>query len=127
MKFISPFTTETEAERFLTRSAGYLLLFNRHKQQKSFARPLDRAEYPRFHIYPIEKNGSYIFSLHLDQKRISYANAHAHNAEYDGDNVSAERDRLQALWSAKKEDKKESASSPEKKRTLIRRIIDLFS
>jgi len=38
-----------------------------------------------------------MFNLHLDQKQPSYAGAHAHNAEYEGEIVEREIERLKQL------------------------------
>ena len=45
-------------------------------------------------MYIKEQNGRVVFSLHLDQKAPSYAGAHVHNAEYEGEVVEAEIKRL---------------------------------
>ncbi len=53
--------------------------------------------YPRFHIYLEEKNEDYIINLHLDQKKASYKGSHAHNAEYEGEVVEREAERIKSI------------------------------
>ena len=45
-------------------------------------------------MYVKENSKKIIFDLHLDQKEPSYGGTHAHNAEYTGEVVSSEIDRL---------------------------------
>ena len=82
------------------RRAGYALLIDRKSGQVSFARRLRRDFYPRFHIYFIFDNSNQeeiIFNLHLDQKRPGYQGYSRHNAEYDGEVVARELERLRSL------------------------------
>jgi hypothetical protein len=81
------------------RRAGYAFIPERENGQPSFARRLSRDFYPRFHIYFTEQivaNGEalVVFNLHLDQKRPGYAGFNRHNAEYDGEVVEKEMQRL---------------------------------
>ena len=82
--------------RFLQR-AGYGYVQDKYSGQDNFVRRLTRAHYPRFHIHFKEQDKQIIFNLHLDQKQPSYAGAHAHNAEYEGEVVEAEIERLKSL------------------------------
>ena len=86
-----------EAPEQLLRQAGYAYLIDRNTGQESFVRSLGRGYYPRFHTYLVEQGGQVILNLHLDQKQASYAGAHAHNAEYDGETVAAEMARIRGL------------------------------
>ncbi len=84
------------------RTAGYNFIPEREDGQASYARRLGRDFYPRFHIYFIEQtasNGDVVvtFMLHLDQKRPGYEGFARHNAEYDGDLVEREIERLKSL------------------------------
>ncbi len=84
------------------RQAGYAFIPEREDGQASFARRLTRDFYPRFHIYFVSQktsNGDEIitFNLHLDQKRPGYAGQNRHNAEYDGEVVMTEWQRLKNL------------------------------
>ena len=53
-------------------------------------------KYPRFHIYLKEdrERNLLFFSLHLDQKKPSYAGSHAHSGEYAGKVVEDEAERI---------------------------------
>lgn len=84
------------------RRAGYVFIPEREDGERSFARRLSRDFYPRFHIYFVErrdeKGEEYIlFNLHLDQKRPGYLGYSRHNAEYDGEVVERELERLKSL------------------------------
>lgn len=81
----------------LLRQAGYVFLVDRHEGHDSYVRHLTSGYYPRFHIYYDEDQNNIIINLHLDQKKPSYPGAHAHNAEYDGDLVEREINRLKSL------------------------------
>jgi hypothetical protein len=83
-------------EMFL-RQAGYTFLEDRKTGNESFARPLNRGYYPRFHLYLDQLNGRVVLNLHLDQKQASYAGARAHNGEYDGELIAAEMARIKEL------------------------------
>lgn len=73
---------------------GYGRIFDRKTNQESFARRLRGDMYPRFHIYIKDGGKSWVFNLHLDQKRPSYGVGHAHSGEYDGKIVEAEAERI---------------------------------
>ena len=90
---ISKSQINTTSEQFLRR-AGYGYIRDRRSGQDSFVRRLGSGFYPRLHMYVGEQGDQIILNLHLDQKQASYAGAHAHNAEYDGDIVEAEIERL---------------------------------
>ena len=84
------------------RRAGYALLPANQAGQPSFSRRLSRDFYPRFHVYftlDRSDDGEEIitFNLHLDQKRPGYAGRKRHNAEYDGEVVEREMERLKSL------------------------------
>jgi len=83
-------------EMFL-RHVGYTFLEDRKTGNESFVRPLNRGYYPRFHLYLDQLNGRVVLNLHLDQKQASYAGVYAHNAEYDGELVTAEMSRIKEL------------------------------
>ncbi len=80
-------------EQFLRR-AGYAYIRDRRSGQDSFVRRLGSGFYPRLHIYAEEQGEKAIFNLHLDQKQPSYGGSHMHNAEYDGEVVEGEIERL---------------------------------
>ncbi len=82
---------------WLTRQAGYVYIIDRNDGQESFVRAIARGLYPRFHLYLDEQPDKITLNLHLDQKKPSYAGAHAHNAEYEGEVVEMEIERLKGL------------------------------
>ncbi|MFA7088371.1 MAG: hypothetical protein WC146_03460 [Patescibacteria group bacterium] len=84
------------------RRAGYAFIPEREDGERSFARRLSRDFYPRFHIYFKEGQDAsgrdlVAFNLHLDQKRPGYAGQSRHNAEYDGEVVEREIERLKSF------------------------------
>lgn len=84
------------------RRAGYAFLPGRGDSQPSFARRLTRDFYPRYHIYfttQLSQAGEelVIFNLHLDQKRPGYTGYNRHNAEYEGEAVERELERLKTF------------------------------
>ena len=87
---------DTAPGQFLRR-AGYGYIRDRHSGKDSFVRRLGSGHYPRLHMYIKESDDKIIFNLHLDQKQASYARAHAHSAEYDGEIVEGEIERLKCF------------------------------
>ncbi|MFH1745147.1 MAG: hypothetical protein ABH881_03190 [bacterium] len=79
------------------RSAGYGYITDRRTGNESFVRRLSREFYPRFHVYFQETDDKYIITLHLDQKKTSYAGSRMHSAEYDSELVGEEWERLKKL------------------------------
>jgi len=96
MKLILDKNVLDQAPENLLRQAGYAYLMDRNTGQESYVRRLNRGFYPRFHLYLEEQNAQVVLNLHLDQKQASYAGAHAHNAEYDGEIVEAEMERIKS-------------------------------
>lgn len=91
---------EINLYRFLRRKANY----HPHPASggdSSYIKSISRGDYPRFHIYPKEEDGFQILSLHLDMKKPSYEGSHAHNAEYESEQVKKEARRLKSLLAAK--------------------------
>ncbi len=78
------------------RDAGYYPDRNQRPGQDSFSRPLLGDRYPRFHIYYNEKRKE--LNLHLDHKAPKYENAPDHGAEYSGDLVEKEAQRLKDFF-----------------------------
>ncbi len=82
----------------LIRKVGYTLTpySLTVKDEPNFIRPLSRNGYPRFHLYvkDNEEKISYLFSLHLDQKKVSYNKHTAHSGEYEGKVVEREAERI---------------------------------
>lgn len=91
-----------QAPELWLRGAGYTFITDSESGQDSFARRLSRDFYPRFHVYFTRESGArgeelITFNLHLDQKRPGYAGVARHNAEYDGEVVEREVERLKTL------------------------------
>jgi hypothetical protein len=82
----------------LMRSVGYYPHSDINTGSDSFIRRLSSRDfYPRFHIYVKERDQQHVLQLHLDQKKPSYAGAHAHSGEYDGEAVEREIARINAV------------------------------
>lgn len=91
-----------ESPELWLRKAGYTYLPGRGDGESSFVRRLAGTFYPRFHIYykqGKDKDGypMLMFDLHLDQKKPGYKGFNRHNAEYDGEVVEREIDRLKSF------------------------------
>jgi len=93
------FTIENIKENVVVvaRKLGYLIIDTKDNGEYNLVRKLTGQNYPRFHIYLRHKGDRLIFSLHLDQKKPSYAGSHAHSGEYDGPLVEDEADRIRQL------------------------------
>src|SRR5262245_43003763 len=92
------FSIQVKKQNLLSfmRLIGYKPIENTTKGELNCVKPLG-ADYPRFHAYVKEENGSFVFNLHLDQKKPSYEGSSAHSGEYDGDTVTEERQRIELL------------------------------
>ena len=91
-----------QAPEIWLRGVGYTFLPSRSGGEDSFARRLGRDFYPRFHIYfsvseDHNQEKIVIFKIHLDQKKPGYAGQKRHNAEYQGELVEREVERLKSL------------------------------
>lgn len=89
---------QEQPEQFIRR-AGYAFIIDNRTGNESFVRRLGNNFYPRFHMYIKREDDKIIFNLHMDQKKPSYQGTHAHNAEYDGEVVEKEINRLKSLIS----------------------------
>jgi len=78
----------------LIRYLGYHPLPSRDGEFNC-VKSLSGLAYPRFHLYIKENNQNWVFNLHLDQKKPSYAGAAAHSGEYDGELIEREIARIQ--------------------------------
>lgn len=103
----------------VTRTIGYHAKYLQKGEEVSVVRKLSGGDYPRFHLYIKPsfvssfakaskdrkasegqmqvKEGDYIFSLHLDQKKPSYEGSKKHSGEYDGNVVESEAERIKDL------------------------------
>lgn len=84
-------------EQFIRSKAGYAHIHSHYTGHDSYVRRLTRDHYPRLHMYIRMEDERVIFDLHLDQKKTSYRGNHAHNAEYDGEVVEQEINRIKSL------------------------------
>lgn len=100
MKFIVKYISKENIQN-LMREAGYRFLRqDNEKTELAFIRPLARSGYPRFHLFITEnKNSEEIsFNLHLDQKKPIYRNTTAHNADYTGEIIENEAERIKEFF-----------------------------
>jgi len=67
------------------------------REELVFARPL--KNYPRFHLFLRikQETNEIIFDLHLDQKEPIYKGVAAHCAEYGGEVVEKEAERIKEI------------------------------
>jgi len=80
----------------LIREIGYhFLRKDEQNGELEFARP--PKGYPRFHLYLKIEGENPIFNLHLDQKKPIYKGAPAHAAEYEGEVVEQEAERIKQI------------------------------
>lgn len=81
-------------EDVLMRAAGYVPFRDPKMGTESYTRRLTGEFYPRFHVYIKSNDQVVTFSLHLDQKKPSYAGTKAHGGEYEGPTVEKEINRM---------------------------------
>lgn len=65
--------------------------------QMVFARRLGAGDYPRFHAYIEQVSRGTTINLHLDQKKPIYKGSPAHGAEYRGELVEKEVERIKKI------------------------------
>ena len=97
----------------ILRKAGYQHFIDPVTKKESWIIRLTSGFYPRFHLYLSQKDGNFIFNLHLDQKKASYKGTSAHGGEYDGPTVEKEMNRIADWVAAETGLKKQSAQSSE--------------
>ena len=92
----------------LMRKIGYQPAYFQESGEFSIVRKLTGNDYPRFHLYIKEgksfdtavsrdKLNTFVFNLHLDQKKPSYEGSKRHSGEYNGDVVEGEAKRIKIL------------------------------
>ncbi|MCX6717997.1 MAG: hypothetical protein NTY81_00105 [Candidatus Staskawiczbacteria bacterium] len=90
----------------LSRKIGYVIIDTNERGEYNMVRKLQFGNYPRFHVYlrqsfagAQDKLNTYVFNLHLDQKKPIYGarGVHAHNGEYFGPVVETESDRIKQI------------------------------
>jgi hypothetical protein len=82
----------------LMRKLGYKPIGRTPKDELNCVRPLG-GDYPRFHIYVTEEESTLLCSIHLDQKKPSYAGTTAHGGDYNSDIVKQEALRIRDMLS----------------------------
>lgn len=121
MKIHLPFNFRDNPQNFMRR-AGYAVFNDPNTSRASYTKRLARDYYPRFHVYIEEdKDNRQSIDLHLDQKKSSYAGAHAHNAEYEGGRVEEEGRRLEGLIKNQMDNQKQE--QPEEKKGFLAKLF----
>ena len=123
MKIPLPFNFPENHMAFM-RQAGYAPFADPNTGITSYVKRLRGDFYPRFHVY-IETNKDHqvTVNLHLDQKKPSYAGAHAHNAEYEGGAVDIEGRRLVGLIKNKMDNARQAPGAPEEPRGFFSKLF----
>ncbi len=103
MKFSVENKTRENSPTLLRRIGYRFLGIDQKTGQMSFTRPLEQNPYPRFHLYSKEqeKTDKLYFTLHLDQKKPSYKGVPAHSAEYEGEFLEKEKERIKEFFNPK--------------------------
>jgi hypothetical protein len=81
----------------IMRTIGYQPAYFQKKGETSIVRQIGRNDYPRFHLYIKENGNSFVFNVHLDQKKPSYEGSTGHSGDYDGPVVEGEGERIKNL------------------------------
>lgn len=68
-------------------------------QEIELIKPLLGRAYPRFHLYIKEgkEKNTFLFNLHLDQKKPSYQGSRAHSGEHEGALIKQEVTRIKKI------------------------------
>jgi hypothetical protein len=80
----------------LFRQAGYSYR-GTNNGDMNFIKRVGIDEYPHYHIYVKDLGEEIVLNLHLDQKAPSYEGAAKHNAEYEGELVEREMERIKDI------------------------------
>ncbi|OGZ70333.1 MAG: hypothetical protein A2904_00070 [Candidatus Staskawiczbacteria bacterium RIFCSPLOWO2_01_FULL_33_9] len=93
-----------ESVNGIMREIGYKPAYFQNDGEFSIVKQLGRNDYPRFHLYirqsfdsAQDKLNTFIFNLHLDQKKPSYNGAKGHSGEYDGSVLKEEAERIKNI------------------------------
>ncbi len=96
-----------ESTNALMRKIGYKPAHFQGENEASIVRQIGRNDYPRFHLYIKEKSfvatatqdklNTFVFNLHLDQKKPSYQGSQGQKGEYDGGIGKEEAERIRNL------------------------------
>lgn len=91
MKFI--ISSQAVNPLSLLRSVGY----HPDPRAKSYIRRINRADFPRFHVYLEQTKNGLQANIHLDQKNACYQGTTAHSGDYDGPVLENEVARILAI------------------------------
>jgi len=82
----------------LFKKCGYTLIGQDETAKEfSLVKRISNNNYLRFHAY-VKKEGELVYiNLHLDEKKPSYPGYHAHNAQYQGEILEAEKQRIEKV------------------------------
>lgn len=83
----------------LFRGAGYSYR-GTASGEISFIKRAGLDEYPHYHIYVKSEGDNMILNMHLDQKKPSYEGASAHSADYNGELIEKEMERIKQFISS---------------------------
>lgn len=97
MKFIVTKNRLQHTPAYFLKRAGYLEIYDKKTGKNSFVKPIHGDGYPRLHVYVEESDSEAIFNAHVDMKKPSYKGTPAHSAEYEGEVVEKETERLKNL------------------------------
>ena len=124
MRISLPFDFNQNLRNFMRR-AGYAEFNDPNTGQTSYTKRLSSGFYPRFHAYlEQDQDNSSFINLHLDQKKPSYAGAHAHNAEYEGETVENEGQKLKGLVKNQMDNQSQSVKpSGEEKKSFWEKLF----
>lgn len=100
MKFVIKNTSPENLGTLIRRIGYHFIGIDKEGSQLSFVRSLSSFVYPRFHIYLKEdkETGEISFNLHLDQKKPIYKGAPAHGADYGGEVLEKEAERIKIFF-----------------------------
>lgn len=98
MKFILP-KPRVNISNAMRRCGYHFKKEDKEKRELVFYHIIgvSRTGYPRFHIYLKVSDEQVTFSLHLDQKRPIYKGTPAHAAEYSGEIIEKEVERIRQI------------------------------
>jgi hypothetical protein len=95
MEFIAKDVKDSVTE--VARQIGYVIIDSDGAGEYNLVKKVSWDNFPRFHIYLKTQGETFIFNIHLDQKRPSYAGSHAHSGEYFGPVIEDEVDRIEQI------------------------------
>jgi hypothetical protein len=123
MKIPIPFDFP-EIPQTIMRRAGYASFNDPNTGITSYTKRFSRGDfYPRFHVYPEERDNQWTLNIHLDQKRPSYEGAHAHSGDYDGPVVEQEAQRIEQVMEQLRAAHKPTPTAGQKSSGIFSRLF----